>query len=736
MRPRATLRKPAIVTRRIRSLVVRAIVITTMSFAVAFGFLAGATSPAAHYDPYMFAIGVASLFGASCGALGILVSRIRQMKQELREYERLLDEAADRNWEMREAQERTAHFFEAQDDVIVRRNDAGAITYVNDAFCALAGRAREELLGDDFTLPVVEQGETSTLADGARVHDQKIAAADGARWIAWREVSVRTDGGSEMQSVGRDVTDRVRAERALAVARDQAEAANRAKSRFLTMVSHEIRTPLNGILGMAELLGDTALTPEQTTYVKAMKTSGETLLSLIEEVLDFSKIEAGRLDLAARPFPLAAFVEEVVELLGPRAQARGLEICGYVDERLPARVVGDAARLRQVLFNLAGNAIKFTERGGVSIVVEPGSKPDAVAMSVHDTGLGISLQDQARIFLEFEQADRSSTRKLGGTGLGLTISNKIVESMGGAITVDSAPGKGSTFRAVVPLPRADDGEEPPLAVPDLADSDILIVATAATEAALLAQRLQRWGARTKIVPDAEVAAALLPEQIWSAMLVDHALGTPACTALMRLAAAIPRRIVMVTPAMRHELAALKEAGFSGYLIKPVRATSLAARFSRDDAFDSGAATETPEAPAVARPGRGLSVLVAEDNEINALLARALLIKLGHHPTIAATGDAAVESWLAARSAGTPYDCVLMDLHMPGIDGLEATRRIRLLEAETDTPGTPILALTANAFAEDREACLAAGMDGFLVKPLDRERLATALAASAGAALAA
>jgi len=211
MRPRATLRKPAIVTRRIRSLVVRAIVITTMSFAVAFGFLAGATSPAAHYDPYMFAIGVASLFGASCGALGILVSRIRQMKQELREYERLLDEAADRNWEMREAQERTAHFFEAQDDVIVRRNDAGAITYVNDAFCALAGRAREELLGDDFTLPVVEQGETSTLADGARVHDQKIAAADGARWIAWREVSVRTDGGSEMQSVGRDVTDRVRA---------------------------------------------------------------------------------------------------------------------------------------------------------------------------------------------------------------------------------------------------------------------------------------------------------------------------------------------------------------------------------------------------------------------------------------------------------------------------------------------------------------------------------------------
>jgi PAS domain S-box-containing protein len=736
MRPRAHLRKPAIATRRLSSFIVRAVIVTFMSFAVAFGFLAGATSPAAHYDPYMFAIGVASLFGAAGGAMGILIARIRRMKAELRELETRLDEAADRNWEIRETQERTASFLEAQDDVIVRRDANGAISYVNDAYCALAGRGREDLVASTFTLPVLEQSETTVMADGARACDQKIAAIDGARWIAWREVTVRADGPSEMQSVGRDVTDRVLTERALAVARDQAEAANRAKSRFLTMVSHEIRTPLNGILGMADLLGDTALTPEQTTYLKAVKTSGETLLSLIEEVLDFSKIEAGRLDLAVRPFLLASFVEEVVELLGPRAQEKGLEIGCYVDERLPARVVGDAARLRQVLFNLAGNAIKFTEKGGVSIVVEPAAQPDMISIAVSDTGIGISLQDQARIFLEFEQADGSSTRKFGGTGLGLTISNRIVESMGGSIAVESAPGQGSTFRVTVALPSADEAGLPALAVPDLSGGDILIVAPALTEASLIARHLQRWGAHTKIVPDEKVAAAILPERIWSALLVDHVLGTEASRELARAAASVPQRIVLVTPAMRTELAALKDAGFTGYLIKPVRAASLAARLSTNDGFESGGMSEGAEPPSTAHAGGGLSILVAEDNNINALLTRALLIKLGHHPTVAANGAAAVDCWVAARAGHARFDRILMDLHMPGMDGLEAARRIRANEAEIGAPRTPILALTANASAEDREACLAAGMDGFLVKPLDRERLAAALANAGKAALAA
>ena len=736
MRPRATLRKPAIVTRRFLSLVVRSAAIASMSFGIAFGFLSGAGAQAAHYDPYNFAIGVSALFGAACGGIGLLMSRIRLMKKELRHLEERLDEAADRNWEIKEAEERAKTFFEAQDDVIVRRDADGAITYVNDAFCELAGRQRAGLLATTFVLPVLEQSEPALLADGARGYDQKIASPAGARWIAWREVTLRGDGGSETQSVGRDVTDRVAAERALAEARDHAESANRAKSRFLAMVSHEIRTPLNGILGMADLLRDTALSAEQTAYLRAMQTSGETLLALIEEILDFSKIEAGRLDLAARPFALSALVEEAVELLGPRAQAKGLEICSYVDARLPARVIGDAARLRQVLLNLAGNAIKFTEQGGVCILVEPSAPSDAVAIAVRDTGIGISAEDQARIFLEFEQAEGGSARKFGGTGLGLTISKRIVESMGGSIAVESAPGDGATFKVTLPLPRAGEADAPELIVPDLRGEHILIVAPGAIEASLIARHLQGWGARTRIVPDENVAAALLPEQAWDAVLVDQALGTPASQTVARLAAAIRRRIVLVTPAMRPELAALKDAGFSGYLIKPVRAASLAARFSADAAFEIGAAAESADLPDAARAADALSILVAEDNEINALLARALLVKLGHRPTMVENGAAAIDSFIAARAAGTPYDRILMDLHMPGLDGLEATRRIRALEAEREGARTPIIALTANASPEDRDACLAAGMDRFLVKPLDRERLAAAIAGADEAALAA
>ncbi len=561
MRPRASVGKHVIFTRRLVSLVVRALAITSMSFAVAFGFLSGTMAPAAHYDANSFAIGVAALFGASCGIIGILVSRVRQMKAELRQLEARLDVAEDRNWEIREAQERTKSFFEAQGDVIVRRDGDGAITYANDAFCVLAGRSREDILGTAFTLPVEEQGDAASLPDGSRGHDQKITAPDGARWIAWREVTVRADGTSETQSVGRDVTDRVSAERALAEARDQAEAANRAKSRFLAMVSHEIRTPLNGILGMADLLGDTPLVPEQTTYLSAMKTSGGTLVSFIEEMLDLTKIEAGRLDLTPRPFALACFHRTSGRIAGaarPGQGSRNLRLC----RRAPA---GPRDRRR---------------RAAAPGAVQPGRQRH----QIHRTWRRLDRRRTGRrcrcncyhgarhrhrhCARKTRRASFSNSNKptavrhgnIGGIGLGLTISKRIVERMAGTIAVESTPGQGSTFRISVPLPRADADDTPPLAVPDLTGDDILIVAPAAIEASLLARRLQRWGARTTIVPDEQVAAALFPEQAWSAVLADHALNIPASTGLARLAAVVPRRIVMVTPAMRHELGDTEGSG--------------------------------------------------------------------------------------------------------------------------------------------------------------------------------
>jgi PAS domain S-box-containing protein len=708
----------------------RAAMTTLALFSGALGFFTGIRLQAGNFDPYTYATGTGALLAAACTAIAYLLVRRRAVVKKLRALEAQVDELSDCNWELREAEERARSLLEAQGDLIVRRDTQGHITYANDAFCALAGKTREALIGSKDELHVLEQGSVRVLADGTRVYDQKITSGDGARWIAWREVAVRSETGSEVQGVGRDVTDRVEAERALGAARDQAEAASRAKSRFLAIVSHEIRTPLNGMLGMADLLLDTALTPEQRTYAKAAKTSGETLLSLIEEVLDFSKIEAGRLDLDTRPFALSPLIEEAVELLAPRAQAKGIEIASFVDERLPDMLVGDAARLRQVVLNLAGNAIKFTERGGVAVIVVPGETTGQVRFEVCDTGIGLKGEDQARIFHEFEQADGSSTRKFGGTGLGLAISQRIVERMDGHIDVASAPGCGSTFSFTVTLPAAMiDGDQPSFIAPDLQGMSVMIVAATEIEASLLARRLGRWGAKSCTATDENIAFALLPERHWDTLLIDYPLVSAmlARGTLDKLGAT--RRIVLIRPTERNELSALKAAGFTGYLVKPVRAVSLATRLS-EDAFEHAPAEVAAESGEGASPssGKALSILVAEDNEINALLARALLTRLGHYPTMASTGEAAVESWLAARAAGTPYDLVLMDVQMPGMDGLEAARRIRSSEAESKMAPTRILALTANAFPEDREAALAAGMNDLLVKPLDPERLRQAIEA--------
>jgi PAS domain S-box-containing protein len=716
---------------------IRSFLMFSAAFGGAYGFIAGSTSDNSGYEPHAFAIGASFLFAVACVALATLSMKLRFVNKRLRLLAAHNESLVDRNWELKEAEQHARSLFEAQGDLIVIRDAHGRISFANDAYCTLVERAREDLVGSAFVLDVLQQGVPAVQSNGTSIYDQKIATSPGPRWIAWREGLVRSDAGqpAELQCVGRDVTDRIESERALSEARDLADAANRAKSRFLAMASHEIRTPLNGIIGMTGLLLDTALTPEQVTYTKAVKTSGDALLSLIEELLDYSKIEAGKIDLESRPFALAGLIEDITELLAPRAQARELEIAAYVDERLPLSVVGDAARLRQVLLNLAGNALKFTSNGGVALIVEPGIATGEISFLVRDTGIGIAADAQQRIFREFEQANETTARTYGGTGLGLNISERIVKSMGGRITLQSEPGIGSTFEVAIPLAADENVGAKSFDAPDLAGQSVMLVAPQTIEAALTARRLERWGAQTCMVSDLAVAQALLPERAWHALLVDRALGSHEVERLATMALShAAQRIVMFTPAMRHELQPTEATAFSGYLVKPLRAASLAARLTLQPESAAPAIIADlvgPAAPSPAQATPSLSILVAEDNEINALLMRSLLARLGHRAVITTNGDAALESWLSAESAGTPYDLVLMDVQMPRLDGIETTRQIRAREAG-QIRRTPILALTANTQVEDRSACFEAGMDGFLVKPLDREKLAVAVAELAAA----
>ena len=719
---------------------IRSFMVFSAAFGGAYGFIVGSRSENSGYNPHTFAIGASFLFAIACLALATVSVRLRLLRRKMRKIVLHNEAMADRNWELQEAEGRARSLFESQGDLIVMRDVEGCITFVNDAYCEMAERPREALIGSRFSFEILEQGDSALETNGTRMHDQKIATRLGPRWIAWREGFIRSDAGqpAELQCVGRDVTDRAETERALGEARDQADAANRAKSRFLAMTSHEIRTPLNGIIGMSSLLLDTPLTAEQVTYARAVKTSGEALLSLIEELLDYSKIEAGKVDLEQRPFALTSLIEDITELLAPRAQAKDLEIAAYVDERLPALVIGDAARLRQVLLNLAGNAIKFTATGGVALIVEPGIWPNEISFLVRDTGIGIAPEARERIFREFEQADDRVARNYGGTGLGLSISERIVKRMGGRITLESQPGAGSTFEVAIPLPASIDDDVRTFVGPDLAGQAIMLAAPQSIEVSLVARRLQRWGGQTCLVSDAGIALALLPERPWYAVLIDQALGAESVEALGEVARRhATHRILLVTPATRQQLK--PASAFNAYLVKPLRAASLAARLTAtpevaaphlaDDAFDQ---TDAPVETSADKPASGLSVLVAEDNEINALLIRSLLAKLGHHAVITTDGAGALESWLAAKSAGTPYDLVLMDVQMPKLDGIEVAKQIRAREAGQAGRRTPILALTANALVEDRYACFEAGMDGFLIKPLDRDKLEEALAGLAAA----
>ncbi|MDE2363933.1 MAG: response regulator [Hyphomicrobiales bacterium] len=524
--------------------------------------------------------------------------------------------------------------------------------------------------------------------------------------------------------------------KAAAAAGERAEAASEAKSRFLATVSHEVRTPLNGILGMTDLLSSMPLEAEARSYLAAIRTSGVALASLIDEILDFSRIEAGRLDLEDAPFDLAPLVEGVVELLAPRAQGKGIEIAAAIGADVPARVVGDASRLRQILINLAGNAVKFTEAGGVGLRVLRGEK-GALVFRVEDTGPGIPADRRAKIFEEFERGDGSSTTAHGGAGLGLAISRALAERMGGSLGLEKSDDKGSVFALALPL-RA---EPAPQAVPmSLEGRRALVVGRSRFEAPYLGERLASVGAEVvRAEGEDEAMLALAQHAAPEVVIVDCALGEHAARRIAEAARAAHagRTLVLISPFERRTIGQNVLGAFDGWLVKPVRHASLLARIA-DGLQAETAAAGAARAEARPLPLRGLRILIAEDNDINALIAQRCLERAGALAERVADGHAAVaEIEDAAQGKRTPFDVALLDIRMPRLDGLAAARRIRTVQAAMRLAPTPLIALTANAAKEDRQAALDAGFSDFVVKPFDADalvgsvrRLATGTAAQA------
>jgi signal transduction histidine kinase/CheY-like chemotaxis protein len=534
------------------------------------------------------------------------------------------------------------------------------------------------------------------------------------------------------------------ANEALEEALVQAEQAARAKGAFLANMSHEIRTPMNGVVGMTDLLLESGLGGEQREYAETVRKSADALLSILNDILDFSKIEAGRVTLEPIPFDLRVSLEEVTDLLAPRVQDKDVELIVRYEPDIPRRFVGDAGRIRQVITNLVGNALKFTEKGHVLIHVdcmEQGNDLARMRIAVEDTGIGIPRSKLDEVFEKFTQADASATRRFGGTGLGLSISRQLVEMMGGEIGVDSEEGIGSTFWFTLPLPVSEQLEPEPLPSADLEGVRVLIVDDNEVNRRLLHERLAGWGTR---VDDTESAAEALDairlaEQAgdpYSIAVIDYQMPGTDGEALGREIKADPSLsstvLIMLTSVGRQgDAQRLKEIGFAGYLLKPVRYSQMFGMLAavwgahkngqplefvtRHTLLEAGPAAPQPPLPAAA--GRDTPhqarTLVAEDNVVNQRLAKAILEKLGCRVDLAANGREALE-----RLEQSAYDVVFMDCQMPEMDGYEATQEIRKQYADRER--IPIIAMTAHAMPGDREKCLDAGMDDYIAKPVRPE----------------
>ena len=549
-------------------------------------------------------------------------------------------------------------------------------------------------------------------------HEWSYIRKDGSRFPVLLSVTaLRSEDGTLTGYLGvaADMTERRRAHEELIRAKEVAEAATRAKSEFLATMSHEIRTPMNGIIGMVEMLGMGNLAPDQREYLETIDGCAESLLTLINDILDFSKIESGHLTLESLAIDPRALVEEVSTLFAGRAQAKGIELVCQIDDLVPDLIETDPARLRQVLVNLLSNAVKFTERG--EIVIRLGWTGDQLTFAISDTGIGIADEALGRLFQPFSQADASTTRRFGGTGLGLVISRRLCELMGGNILVDSAVGRGSTFRVSLPAEGSScvmSGELP------LASRRILCAEAHPLVRMVVRQVLVAGGAQVEQVVNGAETLRLVRErhaagQYYDLVIADRRIpeldGLHLAAALRTLPAA-PPLLLTSTLAERLSESELEQHGIRGCVLRPIRRQALM------DAVATALGRIMPVLPVVPHlPQFSARVLVAEDNPVNQRVVQALLARLGVQVEIVQDGCEA----LGARTRGT-WDIVLMDCQMPGLDGFEATRSWRRAEGASGARRVPIIALTANALAGDRELCLEAGMDDYLAKPIRLESL--------------